>query len=400
VYRDVGSVAGAAAAIVTRQFMPVVALSELMQRAREIGPIIADHAEESERRRDLAEASVAALVEAGLHRLSVPVELGGAAMPLSDQLAVIEEVARHDGSAGWCVMIHATSCLLCGQLRESTQRELFAADPGATLCGVFAPQGRATAVDGGQRVTGRWSFASGCRHSAWRLGGVLVDADGRPALRLAIFEAAQTVVHDTWHVAGLKGTGSHDIEVTDAFVPTARVVDPFATPVRDEPLYRMPLFGFLAAEVAAVAVGIAVGAVETFVDLATHKTPAGGKRSLAQRGTIQLAVADATAGVDAGRAYLRDAAGVCERAIERGDLPSLDDRARLRLAAAYAVQAATRAVDRMYEAGGGSALYETSPLQRQFRDIHAATQHIMVAAGIRELVGRHRLGLPVDPRQL
>lgn len=372
----------------------------VLARAQALGPTIVEHADAGERGRRLPAPVVAAFVDAGLLRLSVPTAFGGCEAPLSTQLRVIEEVARHDGSAGWCVMIHATCSVLCGQLPDAVVGELFGGDPADAMCGVYAPKGRGTAVDGGVKITGRWSFASGCEHSRWRLGGALVPGDDKPRFALAVFEAGDTQIHDTWHVAGLRGTGSHDFEVRDAFVPATRLIDLSAPPQRDGTLYRIPVFGFLAAEVAAVSLGIARASIDTFVELATRKTPAGGKRTLAQRGTIQLAVADARANVDAGRAYLAETVARCEDTIARGDALDLDTRAALRLAASHAVRGATAAVDQMYEAGGGTALYETSRLQRQFRDAHAATQHIMVASGVRELVGRHLLGLPVDPSGL
>jgi alkylation response protein AidB-like acyl-CoA dehydrogenase len=380
----------------------------VLGRARELGPLIRQHADEAETLRRMPDAVVEAMTAAGLFRLSVPPAFGGSQLELSDQLAVIEEVARHDASAGWCVMIHATTSVLSGQLEDSVLQEMFGADPKASACGVYAPRGRATTADGGYRVTGRWSFGSGCQHSRWRLGGALVFEDGKPKLdehgsvqlRLAIFDADDTRIHDTWHVAGLRGTGSHDFEAEDVLVPHSRVVQPGQTPVRNGGLYRMPLFGFLAAEVAAVAIGIGRAAIDEFVALAGTKRPMGSKRSLAERGTIQLAIAEAEANVSSARAYLADVVGSCEAGVARGDALTLDDRARLRLAASHAVASSTRAVDRMYEAGGGTALYESSPLQRHFRDIHAATQHVMVAPGIRELVGRHLVGLAIDPAQL
>ena len=374
--------------------------TDILALAQALGPTIVEHADAGERARRLPAPTVAAFNAAGLLRLSVPAAFGGHEAPLSTQLRVIEEVARHDGSAGWCVMIHATCSVLCSHLGDDVVGELFGADGTDVMCGVYAPKGRGKAVEGGIEASGRWSFASGCEHSRWRLGGVLIGGDGPPRFVLAIFDADDTEIHDTWHVAGLRGTGGHDFEVRGAVVAQGRLVDLSDPPRRDGVLYRMPLFGFLAAEVAAVSLGIARAAIDTFVELATDKTPAGSKRALSQRGTIQLAVADARANVDAGRAYLTQTVHDCEDALARGNALGLDARAGLRLAAAHAVRSATAAVDRMYEAGGGTALYETSRLQRQFRDAHAATQHVMVAQGIRELVGRHLVGLPVDATTL
>lgn len=375
---------------------------DLLATVERLAPTIAEAAEQAERERTLPATLAREMSLAGLFRMSVPRDFGGTEAPLSTQLEVIERVAQADASAGWCVMIASTTSMLCGQWDDAVLQEIFGDDRLASVCGVYAPKGRAEVVDGGYRVTGRWSFASGCRHSAWRLGGTMLPAqEGQPPqMRLMMFRADDTVVHDTWRVAGLRGTGSHDIEVDGAFVPSARAVEPGGEPRRGQLLYRMPLFGALAAEVSAVALGIARAAIDAFVQLATAKVPAGGRKTLAQRGTIQALVAEAEGGVRAGRAGLLEAARTCEAQAQGGKALGADARLSLRLAANEAVRASVRAVDAMYRAGGGSSLYETSPLQRHLRDVHATTQHAMVGLGIDELCGRALLGQDVAAHQL
>lgn len=376
--------------------------AELLSTVDRLRPAIVDAAGQAERERTLPPALAREMSLAGLFRMSVPTDYGGSEAPLSTQLEVIERVAQADASAGWCVMIASTTSMLCGQWDDAVVQEIFGEDRLASVCGVYAPKGKAEAVEGGYRVTGRWSFASGCRHSSWRLGGAMLPGhgDGPPQMRLMMFRAEDTVVHDTWRVAGLRGTGSHDIEVKEAFVPAARAVDPGRKPHRDQLLYRMPLFGALAAEVAAVALGIARAAIDAFVQLATAKVPAGGRKTLAQRGTVQALVAEAEGGYRAGRAGLLEAARVCEAQASDGAALGAEARLSLRLAANEAVRAAVRAVDMMYRAGGGTSLYEDSPLQRHLRDVHATTQHAMVSLGIDELCGRALLGHDVPAHQL
>lgn len=375
---------------------------DLLATVERLAPTIAATAEQAERERTLPATLAREMSLAGLFRMSVPRDFGGTEAPLSTQLEVIERVAQADASAGWCVMIASTTSMLCGQWDDTVLQEIFGDDRVASVCGVYAPKGRAEIVEGGYRVTGRWSFASGCRHSSWRLGGAMLPGpDGKPPqMRLMMFRAEDTVVHDTWRVAGLRGTGSHDIEVDGAFVPSARAVDPGAEPRRGQLLYRMPLFGALAGQVAAVALGIARAAIDAFVQVATAKVPAGGRKTLAQRGTIGALVAEAEGGYRAGRAGLLEAARTCEAQAQGGDALGADARLSLRLAANEAVRASVRVVDAMYRAGGGSSLYETSPLQRHLRDVHATTQHAMVGLGIDELCGRALLGQDVPPHQL
>jgi alkylation response protein AidB-like acyl-CoA dehydrogenase len=375
----------------------------LIAAAREIASIARTNADRSERERTLAAPVVSALEERGVFRMLVPREGGGGeASPLA-LIDVIEEIARGDGAAGWCAMIAATTGVLAAYLGENTAREVFASSN--AVGGVFAPMGRAVAVDGGFRVSGRWAFASGSPHCAWLSGGcVLFDGDsmrkhpsGAPMTRMFFFPRASCEILDTWDTSGLRGTGSHDIAVADLLVPEDRSVSiTEANPRATGPLYAFPVFGLLAVGVASVTLGIARNAIESFRDLATKKTPMGSRASLAQRGVIQSDVAQSDASLRAGRALLRESVLHAWERARAGERFDVAERASLRLAAAHAVASATRAVDAMYTAAGGSAIYARSPLQRCFRDVHTATQHVMVAAPVYELVGRILLGVDAD----
>jgi len=272
--------------------------------------------------------------------------------------------------------------------------------------GAFAPTGTAQPVPQGYRVDGRWSFVSGSQHCAWLLGGcILLDAAGVPRMlargvpdtRQAFFPATEVEIIDTWHVSGLRGTGSHDVAVRGSVVPEHRVVSMLSpSPTAAGPLYRFPIFGLLAVAVAAVALGIARSATEELTLLAAAKTPALSRNLLRDRPTAQLAAADAEAAWRAGRAFLLDAVGEMWEAVGTGAPPGLRQRALLRLGATEATAASARAVGLAYTAGGGSANYEASPLQRHLRDIHAVTQHAVVAPATRETVGRVLLGADAE----
>jgi len=202
-------------------------------------------------------------------------------------------------------------------------------------------------------------------------------------------------------VSGLRGTGSHDLEVDDVFVPAGRAVSLMTDrPLADGPLFRFPVFGLLALGIAAVATGIARTAIDALVAIAGAKTPTGSKRLLGERAAIQMQVAQAEAALESSRAWLRaSVAAAWDAACSRGSI-SVAERATLRLAATEATTRATRAVDLMYEAGGGTSIYVTSPLQRCFRDIHVVTQHAMVSPATYELTGRLLLGLDTDSAML
>jgi len=377
-------------------------VSEPLAAARALAPDAAAAAAEGERARRLPAPLVAALAEAGLFRLCVPAAVGGVEAPAATLVECVEALAGGDAAAGWCVAIGATSGLLAAYLPEETARRLYARDT-AIAGGVFAPRGRALAVDGGFRVTGRWPFASGCEHCDWLMGGCVVDRgdgeletldNGMPDVRLMLAPAAEFEIHDTWHVAGLRATGSHDIELRDAFVPSDMAASVISdAPRHDGPLYAFPLFGLLAIAIAGVSLGIARGALDDFAQLAA-KVPTGGRRSLGQRGAVQAEIAHAEASVRAARALLLGAIGDAWGGVD------VERRAALRLAATHAAAECVRATETAYRLGGGSAIYESSPLQRRLRDAQTITQHMLVAPATWELAGRLLLGQPTDTTQL
>jgi len=323
-------------------------------------------------------------------------------------LESVEALAYGDGAAGWCLAIGATSGLLLGYLPPEAARAVYAR-PEVILGGVFAAKGRARPEGAGYRVSGRWPFASGCEHCDWLMGGCVVEdgervralVNGKPDIRLMLAPADQVTIHDTWRVMGLRGTGSHDIEFDQVWVAgehSASVLsDP---PLSAAPLYAFPLFGLLALAIAGVSLGIARGALDDVVALAREKTPTGSARLLAERPAVQADVARAEAAVGAARTLLFDAVqGAWETARERGEVP-VRQRAAIRLAATHAATAAAEATGTAYRLGGGSAIYDSSPLQRRFRDANVATQHMLVASGTWELAGRMILGLETDTTQL
>ena len=369
----------------------------MIDAIRALAPGIRARAEAIERARRLPPDVVRDLRAAGVFRLCVPRTLGGVEADPATLLAVLEELAWADGSTGWCAMIGATSGLMSGYLPADEARVIYGASPDVVTGGVFAPTGRAVRENGHYRVTGRWRFASGCQHTDWLMGGCLVHDGEVPRARLVFFPASDVEVIDTWTVSGLCGTGSHDIAVHDLLVPVTRAVAPAdEPPVVDGALYAFPLFGLLALGIAAVGLGIARRARDEIVALASGKTPAGGRRTLAERSAVQAQIAEAEATRASAQAFLRevvDAAWTEARTGGRIDVPA---RMRLRLAATHATTAAARAVDAAYTLAGGTAIYADHPLQRAFRDVHVVTQHMMVAQPTWELAGRLLLGLEAD----
>jgi indole-3-acetate monooxygenase len=365
--------------------------------ARLAATAIAPLAAQIEAGRRLPPEAVRALATAGAFKLLVPRGLGGAEASMATLIGVLEEIARGDGSAGWCAMIGATSGLMAAYLDAEVAREVFGADD-AVASGVFAGLGKATREPGGgYRVRGRWPFASGCEHSPWRMGGVTIDG---PVPHHALFRADETRVIDTWDVSGLRGTGSHDLEVDDVVIPARRVFSLFDPPRVDGALYRLPFFGVLATAVASVGLGIARAAIDAFIAYATRPDPGGAPRPVLHREVAQLQLAQAEARLGAGRAGLLMASAAVEREVAAGGAAALPTRARLRIAAWHAATEAAGAVDLCYQLGGAASIRAASPLQRQFRDVHVVTQHAVVSAATASYASRALLGLDVNPNGL
>jgi indole-3-acetate monooxygenase len=379
-----------------------------VEEARSIAVLAAERAADGERERRLSGDLVEAMIEAGFFRLCVPASFGGGEADPATLVSVCEELARGDAAAGWCIAVMATAGMPAAYLPEHAAQEIFG-DPRSVVGGVFAPRGRAL-VDGDRyRVSGRWPFSSGVDHCTWVTGGCIVEENGtprllesgRPDVELALFRRDEVEVIDTWQVSGLRATGSHDIAVSELAVPRDHATSVITgQPLADGPLYAFPVFGLLALTIAGTALGIARAAIDDLLELAGAKTPTGGSRTLAERPVTQARIAQAEATLLSARAFLFDAIAIAWATAESGGGVSVEHRAALRLAASPATSASAAAVDTAYDLGGGTSIYERSPLQKRFRDVHAATQHMLIGPSTWELTGRLMLGLPTDIAQL
>lgn len=380
-------------------------MSELVERAREIASELSSRSAEIEAARRLPADLADEFRAAGFFHALVPREYGGTECHPGDLCEMIETIATGDGSAGWNVMIGATTGLLAVSLPVAHAEEIYGDAPGALTVGVTAPMGKAIAVEGGHRVSGRWAFGSGCQNADWICGGCFVYEDDErvegqfgPEIHLMLMKPDDIEIEDTWHVTGLKGTGSHHFHAEDAFVPTGRSVVLGGKSHFERPLYRFPMLGMLALGVASVSLGIGFRALDEFIDLAGGKKPTGSRRALAERALVQRSVARARADLTSARALIRETLADAWEVAARDERLDTRIRAELRLAAANATHRAVGAVDALYQSGGGTAIYEDSPLQRCLRDVHVTTQHIMVADPVFEVAGRVELGL--DPKSM
>lgn len=380
---------------------PAATVADVLAAVRRMAPDIAGRAAEIEAARRLPLDLVDQLRAAGCFGVFLPASHGGAGAALPDAMRVVEELTRIDASVGWTVMIGAGSWIDIAGLPRPTFDAIFAARPTPILAGVFNPSGTATPVDGGYRVSGRWAFASGCQHASWLFGNCIEEGaagrDGLPPLRTVVFSPDEVTIEDTWSVSGLCGTGSHHIAVDGVVVPAARTAATLADPpCIDVPLVRIPPPALYSLVVTSAAVGIAQGAYDDVVDLASGKVPMLAGSPLATNPLFQYQLGTMDAQLRAARALVHADAASAWAAAVGGEELTLLQRARIRAATTWATATAASVVDAAYAAGGGSSIYAGNPLQRRFRDVHALTQHFLVRPDTLTTAGAVLAGQEID----
>jgi len=370
----------------------------LLDAVEKVAPVLAASAAESEGARTLAPAAVAALEDTGLLALKLPAALGGAEADPVTQIDVIEAVSAIDASSGWCLMVGATTVALPGVfLGDDALATMFPSGRIPRAAGCYMPTGQAAPAPGGYRITGRWAFASGIRHAAWVSGTARVVRDGQATgeRRVFVVPTSTVEIHDTWHVAGLRGTGSCDFSLRDQLVDEAFTWDlERALPRRGGPLYRLGMPGFVANEHAAFALGVARRALDTSVTLAAGKARGVTPTVLGDRATFQRFVGMAEARLRAARALAVEANAAAWRTVREGGRLLPRQHAELRAVAVHATEAALDVVTGSFRYAGGGALYESSVLQACLRDLNAAAQHFMVSDSAYEALGQFVLGHP------
>ncbi len=380
-----------------------LSLPSPIARACDLARLIAAEADAIEGGRRLTAPVVEELHEARLFRMLYPRSVGGDEVEPAVYIDAVGELARSDGSVGWCASIANSTGLFAPYLEPEAARTVFG--PPRSTCAWGPPNDcSGIAVPGGYRVTGRWDFASGCRHASWMgAHGTVVEPDGslrlnnfgRPTLRTWLFPVEQARLLDNWNPIGLRGTASESYTVKDLFVPeefTGTREDPT---LRREPgpLYAFPQQTLYSVGVASVALGIARGMLDALIELALRKTPRGAGR-LADNAVVQAEVARAEARLGAARCYLIDTVTEIYRRAGPSAPIDIPDRARARLAGSNAITSAVAVANRTYKAAGVDAIFPGSPFERRFRDIHTLSQQIQSRDAHYETVGQVLLGNP------
>src|SRR5215472_8879360 len=376
---------------------------DYLRRTQALGPQLEAAAEEIERRRELPEPIVATLVERELFRLLLPRSLGGVELRPTVYVEVIEEIAKHDASTAWCLGQACGCTMTAAYLAPELAREIFGGRRGIVAWGPPGPA-EARAVPGGYRLSGTWSFASGSHHASWLGAHVPIlgadrtpqlRPDGGPVMRTLLFPKASAKFTDIWHVIGLRGTGSDSYTVTDLFVPEEYTVlrDAAAKPRQPGLLYAFSSSNIYASGFAGVALGIARSTLDAFVELARDKIPRGAKRTLRDNNVVQAQVSQSEARLRGARAFLLGSLDQIWRDIGGSRRLTADHNTTIRLASTWAIHQARDVVDTAYHAAGATAIFESNPFERRFRDIHTVIQQYQGRQAHFETVGQALLGL-------
>jgi alkylation response protein AidB-like acyl-CoA dehydrogenase len=378
----------------------------VVEVARQLQPLVREHADEAERARRLSPPVLEAMAHAGLFRMGAPAVYGGGEVDPVSMISALEAISEADGATGWTLMIGVeTVGIAMAALPPSTAKAMLGENPDVVFSGAINPLGRATPVAGGYLASGRWPFASGCEGADYFWGGCLLtdrqgdflrDGEGRRQARQVVVARADYDVDRTWLAPGLCGTGSHDVVVTEAFVPEDHVTDLNGAGMRAEgALFRMPPYSRLAFNKVGVATGVARRALDAFRVLAAEKKPFTTTIRLCERPQAQLAIAEAEARLRSARAFVFEAVTAVYEAACEGRMATREERAMVRLSCSHCCAEAVRAVDIVLAQAGITASSPSSPLERAGRDIRVVPQHTTVAPAQIEAAGRVLLGL--DP---
>jgi alkylation response protein AidB-like acyl-CoA dehydrogenase len=382
----------------------------LVQAAAAMRPVLRDYQQEIEREQRLPRALFEQLHAAGFYRMVIPRALGGLQVDPLTYLRVVELLAEGTGSVGWNLANNSIGQLVTLGLPDEGVQEIHGPGPSVIAGTAVQGGGQAVPVEGGYRVSGHWTFGSGCQESTWMLGSFQILDRGEPRRRpdggslywRGVFPRAETeVVPGSWDVAGLRGTGSFDWTVKDVFLPERRTVAHVGVPLDNQwarwpgITYALPSQAWVGPHHSAVITGIARAGINALIALACEKTPRGRTGMLCENPQVQDAVGRADAVLNAGRLYRSAMITELWNTIAAGGETTLEQRARCRLASTYAADSAREAMDLVYRHGGSTSFKRESRLAECWRDLHVVGQTVTVAPEWYPIGGRALLGM--DP---
>jgi alkylation response protein AidB-like acyl-CoA dehydrogenase len=374
------------------------------ERARALQPLLDANGPEIDRRRELTPEVVDALVSQDLLRLLLPRSLGGQEIHLVEFCKTTEAVAWADASTGWFVnQSNVSSSTSAAAMDHDVAASIFRGPGDGLAWGSPHNKSRAVRVEGGYRLTGTWSFASGSRHTTW-IGAhsAVQNPDGSPHIRYGrrdersfLFLKEKAKIIDDWHVLGLRGTGSDTYSVTDLFIPDEHAPNRGAPEEWREtgPLYPIQSTLLYAVGFCGVTLGVGRRMLETYTQLARSRHSRASVNSMMDNSAVQREIGILEARLSAARAFVHEAANQVYNASVAGTL-NVDDRVRLRLATTHGMNEATEVSIACYRGAGTAAIMDSAPFERRFRDAMSASQHMQAMPTLIEMVGRHILGIP------
>ena len=375
---------------------------DALDRARSLAPVLRERAFATEQARRISDETMGELKEAGMFRILQPARFGGFELDPQVFLEAAMIIAAACGSTGWVYSVVGVHNWQVGLMSEQAQEDVWGEDQDVLICSSYTPRGNVEIVDGGYRLSGRWSFSSGCDHAQWAiLGGAATDDAGNVRRLCFLVPRSDYVVDDVWRVVGLRGTGSNDVVVADAFVPEHRTHDYRSGSVTsDSPIYRLPFGPVFTFGIAAPLLGAAQGALDDHIAWTAERVRITRGSRVAEEPFTQARVAEAAGELDGARLQLkRDMDDMLALARDEKDIP-VEIRARARLDQVRATQLAISAVDRVFQNSGGRVLHELNPIQRAWRDIHFAAMHVSLNPEQNFAhFGRTELGVPGDSPQ-
>jgi 3-hydroxy-9,10-secoandrosta-1,3,5(10)-triene-9,17-dione monooxygenase len=377
--------------------------TELVERARSLSGLMRELAARAEESRHLVPEMVEAFTEAGFVRMMVPIRWGGEGLALTDALDVTIELARSYGSIGWVGSFWLEHARWVGFYPEEAQRAVWRDSPDARVATAFMPVGKVSPVEGGFKVSGEWSWASGVGFSDWViLGGLVPRGVSSTEYRLFLVPTSEVTVLDTWFNVGLRGSGTDNVLVADVVVPEHRTLS--MDSVREgrvpgaktntAPHFQVPLMTHAGYAMVGPAIGIARAAIDHWSQHVRSKSNPYTGQQVAALLPIQMQLGESAALVDTAEALVR---GCLER-VQSGDELGIEDRVRHRRDISFAARLLTRSVDELIQKAGASALRDESSIQRCWRDVRTIACHMLLnfdAAA--ENYGRRALGLPLNP---
>lgn len=395
------------AAVGKKQAAPDVA--ELLRRAAEIAAVARERAVETEKARRVSAELVEMMRAADLFKIMQPRAFGGYEMGYDVFVEAVATIASGDGSTGWVYSLGAVHQWLIACYPVEAQHEVWDNNPGAIAAVSYAPTGKAAPAPGGYRVSGRWSFASGCDNAQWGIVGGMIPGEGGVRPGFFLIPSADYTIDDDWYTMGLAGTGSKTLVADNVFVPAHRIAtfsdlltgNGPGTKVNTNPIYKQPMLAVVPQCLVSPALGMARGALQAFREQASGRSTrgavAGGNNKMAEFATVQMRVAEATASIDAAQLMIHRDLHETFETVARGETVDVAMRMRNRLTHTFATKLLTQAVDAVFLAAGGSALGLQHPVQRFWRDIHAVSSHISLNwDAVGSMYGQHVFGL--EPR--